>query len=336
MPVLGGCRGRAFDLRDHGVDAGAVAAAIRSDRAAASRPEGAASSRFDGAASSRPGGPAASRSNTAPGLSTASAEAEPTADAEVDRAAEAEPNCGVASTPTVRCPPPGPVHDRVGVVRSGREYPLRAALAATARWLGYESSVSDELEGVRERLAALDPPAVSLDEERRRVAETETGDELVERVAALRGQLDAARDRGEDPAALEAATERAVADLASRRTERLAAEQSLERARKHARERRDRLEERLELQDRERNLEREARRELATALQGSFERALAAVPGSTTTGARPWQVEDQVAGALAVCRIAPLSAPVVVAVDRFSSARAAAAALDAPVVLVER
>lgn len=304
MPVVGGCRGRALDLRDRDVDAAAVAAAIRSDGAGASRCDGPLES-------------------SAPGAGT-------------DRTAEAEPNRDTESTLTARCPPPGPVHDRVGVVRPGREYPLQTALAAAARSLGYEFTRSDELEDVRERLAALDPPAVSLDEERRRVAETETPDELEERVAALRGQLDAARERGDDPEALEAATERAVADLASRRTERLAAEQSLERARERARERRDRREERLRLQDRERNLEREARRELATALQGSFERALAAVPGSATTGERPWQVEEQVAGALAVCRIAPLSAPVVVAVDRFSSARAAAAAVDAPVVLVQR
>lgn len=241
---------------------------------------------------------------------------------------------GADAPVSVSCPPPGAVHERVGVVRLDRDYPVQAALAAAARALGYEASQSSELAAVRERLAALDPPDVSLDAERRRVAETESADELEERVAALRGQLDAARERGDDPDALEAATERAVADLTERRTERLAAEQSLERERERARERRDRREERLRLQDRVQNLERDARRELATALVASFERALDAVPGDATTDGEPWRVADPVAGALAVCRVAPLSAPVVLAVDRFSSARAAAAALDAPVVLV--
>jgi hypothetical protein len=40
-------------------------------------------------------------------------------------------------------------------------------------------------------------------------------------------------------------------------------------------------------------------------------------------------------GALAVCRVAPVRAPVVVAGAWFESATAATAALDAPVILVE-
>lgn len=241
---------------------------------------------------------------------------------------------------SVRCPAPGPVHDRVGVVRPDREYPIRAALAATARALGREAAQRAELERVRERLRELEPPDVSLAAERRRLAETDAAADLEERVAELRGQLEAARERGDDPDALEDATERAVADLAARRTERLAAEQSLERAREDARERRDRREERLRLQDRERNVEREARRELAESLRSTFERALAAVPGDAApcdcvSDEPPWRVGDPVAGALAVCRIAPVSAPVVVAADRFPSARAATAALAAPAILVE-
>lgn len=234
----------------------------------------------------------------------------------------------------IQCPASGPVHERVGVVGPDRSYPVQAALAAAARQLGHRAPQADELRAVRERLAALDPPDVSLAEERRRVAEAEDASGLSEQVATLGGQLEAARDRGDDPADLAEARERAVADLAERRTRRLAAEQALERERSAARAARDRREERLRLQDREGNLERAARRALAEALQPAFERALAAIPGAATPGDSPGSVvEDEIAGALAVCRIAPLATPVVVAVDRFPTATAAAAALDTPVIL---
>jgi hypothetical protein len=228
----------------------------------------------------------------------------------------------------------------VGVIESGRSYPLQAALAAAARRLGYESAVGEELAEVRERLASLELPAVSLEDERRRVAETADSTALEEEVATLRGQLEAARDRGADPEALADARERAVADLTERRTLRLAAEQSLERARTSARQARDRREERLRLEDHERNLEQEARRELAERLQPAVERALAGLPccgaSPEVTGDSPWNLDGPDAvGALAICRLAPVSAPVVVTDEWFSSASRASAALTAPVILVE-
>lgn len=238
----------------------------------------------------------------------------------------------------LRCPEPGPIHDRVGIVEPGRSYPLRAALAAAARQRGRAVPQDDELAAIRDRLAELELPEVSLGAVRRRVAETEDTTGLEEQVVALRGQLEAARERGDDSEALAEARERAVADLAERRTERLAAEQSLERARISARAARDRREERLQLQDRERNLERAARRMLAASMEPAFERALSALPGSaaTTVGESPGSVDGPDAlGALAICRIARLRAPVIVAGDWYDSATAAAAALDAPVILVD-
>jgi len=306
VPIVDGERGRAFDLRDSEYEVAAVAAAIRSN-------------------------------------------SDDDSDASDD------------SPLTVRCPEPGEIHDHVGIVEPDRSYPLQTALAEVAPVRGHESSVDEALADVREELAALDLPSVSLEAKRRQVAETDDAAGLEEQVATLRGELEAAKDRGEDPAALADARERAVADLTERRTERLAAEQSLERARTDAREARDRREERLRLQDRERNLERDARRELAGELQSSFERALSAL-GACGSGAvdgasdgygandsdvvsdrygasdanAPASVDGPDAiGALAVCRIAPISAPVVVAGEWFASATAAAAALDAPVILVE-
>lgn len=240
----------------------------------------------------------------------------------------------------VRCAAPGPVHQRVGVIEAERSYPLQAALTAAARQLGHESAVVDELATVRKRLASLELPAVSLENERRQVAETDDATALQEEVATLRGQLEAACDRGDDSEALADARERAVADLTERRTERLAAEQSLDRAQASAREARDHREKRLRLEDREGNLEREAREDLAATIQPSFERALTALPccgsPSELLGDSPWTVDGPDAvGALAVCRLAPIAAPVILAGDWFTSATAARAALDAPVILVE-
>lgn len=116
----------------------------------------------------------------------------------------------------VRCPQPGPVHERVGIVEPGRSYPLQAALAVAARTLGHESSVATELADLRARLGALDPPGVTLEDERRRVAATDDAAALEEEVATLGGQLDAARERGDDLEALAEARERAVADLTER------------------------------------------------------------------------------------------------------------------------
>lgn len=124
--------------------------------------------------------------------------------------------------------------------------------------------------------------------------------------------------------------------LADRETERIAAEEALSIARDAARRARDRRERRLELQDRERNLGREVRRRLTAAIEPRFRRALAAVPGECSLGEAPGAIEgDRATAALAVCRLASLSAPVVIALDRFPAATAASAALDAPVILVD-
>lgn len=236
---------------------------------------------------------------------------------------------------TVRCPAPGPVHSRVGIVRPDRSYPLRAALAATARCLGYRSSRDPELTAVRKELASLNLSQISTASEREALAEVDDVDEPAERVAALRGRIEAARERGESPGGSPVELREAIAELSERHTERAAAEQALERAREKARKARDRRERRLRLQDREHNLQQTARRELAATIEPVFERALDAVPGECVPGDRPGVVRgDETTAALAICRIAPLSAPVVVACDRFPNPGAAAAALAAPTILI--
>lgn len=238
---------------------------------------------------------------------------------------------------TVRCSGPGPVHDRLGVIRPGRCYPIRAALALVARQRGHDASVDPELATVREELAAIDPPSVSTEAQRRRLAESDGGTDLETRVAELRGRIAAARTGADDAdvEALQSELETVTTRLVEHRTDRIAAEQALSSARQAARRARDRRERRLELRDRERNLQRRARRELAATVEREFARALSVVPGACRTGDAPGTVDgDQTTAALAVCRLATIAAPVVLACDRFDSADAAASTLDAPVVLV--
>jgi len=265
-----------------------------------------------------------------PGGRAVDCRAEPISAVEVAAAVRGEP-----APIELSCARPGPLHERVGILERGRSYPLRTAIALAARSRGWSTSVDEDLAAVRERLASLDPPAVSTATARRRLAETEDGAALEDRVTALRGQLVAARDRGEEPEALAEARERAVAELTERQTERVAAEQRLERARAAARSARDRREQRLRLEDRERNLLSRARDELVAAAEPHVRRALDALPVEAAPGDDPADVDGpEVAGAMAACRIGRVRAPIAVALPRFGAPVEAAAALDAPVVLV--
>jgi len=199
---------------------------------------------------------------------------------------------------------------------------LRRELAAAARSRGRESSVSDDLDRLRDEIAAIEVESVDLAAARRRVAAASGEEErLKERVAALRGDVRARR-------AVEAETdetlgdlESAAAELSSAQTERIAAEQALERARERAASARDERERRLELEDRLRNRRREARRELAIEVYPTFRGALAAVPGGAPTqaGTTPSAYEGpRLAASLAAVRIADLDAPVTLGVEAAS------------------
>lgn len=196
---------------------------------------------------------------------------------------------------------------------------LRRELAAAARSRGREPSVSDELDRLRDGLAAIDPDSVDLAAVRRRVAEASGEEErLKERVAALRGDVRARR-------AVEAETEEtlgdlesAAAELSTAQTERIAAEQALEAARERAARARDQRERRLELEDRLGNRRREARRELASDLYPAFRDALAAVPGgeSASAGSEVSEYDGpRLAASLAAVRIADLNGPVTLGVE---------------------
>jgi hypothetical protein len=234
------------------------------------------------------------------------------------------------------CSDPGPLHDRVGVVREGASPWLRGALAAAARSLGETAPQDEEAAAVRARLADHDDPDLGLAAARRRLAAA--GDEearLRERVAALRGRVGALADAGAAEARreAEAALAEATRGLTEAETERIAAEQRLAALETRAREARDRRDERLALEDRAANLDRAAREHLAGAVYDRFRAAVAALPGEGTAGGCPGDYEgDPTLAALAVVRVADVDAPVVVATDRLGDAERAATRLDAPVV----
>ncbi|QLH76305.1 hypothetical protein HZS55_02855 [Halosimplex rubrum] len=239
--------------------------------------------------------------------------------------------------PVVDCPRPRPVHDHVGLLGPSMCVRVRTALAAAARSRGGETPQDEALADVREELAELTvPEPPDLDAPRERLAGTDDAvDRIRERVAALRGRIQAGREAGRDVNDLEAELAEATRELSERETERAAAREAVERAERLARESRDARERRRRLEDRKANLERRARAHLVERIREEYERALAAVPGGPddTEDEDPFAVRG-VTAALAVGRVAAFRAPVVVACDRFESGAAAVEWLDATVIRV--
>ena len=232
---------------------------------------------------------------------------------------------------SLRCPDPRPVHEAVGLV-APRPVQRRATLAAVARSRGHEPPTSERIETLRAGLRERTPESVDLAGARRRVAESGTDVErLRERVATLRGRVQAHRESGGDASDAEAALREAARELSEAETERQAAVQALARARERARETRDDRERRFAREDELANLVREARAWLAARVRERVTAAVVAVPGSAATSV---EGADPVTLRLAAARVARVRAPVVLACRRFPDARAASRWLDAPVLRV--
>lgn len=234
----------------------------------------------------------------------------------------------------VDCPDPCPVYEHVGVVAPDASVPARTALAAAARSRGLSAPQDDDIEAARERLATVEPPDERSPDPaaaRRRLAGAGADVErLRERVATLRGRIQAAREAGSATDELRRDLAEAARDLSEAETERAAAREALARARDSARDRRDARERHRRLEDRVANLERGARAHLVDRLRDEYAAAVRSLGGD---GTEPFAVDDATA-ALAVARVADLRAPVVLAVDRFEGPGEAADWLGAPVVRV--
>lgn len=236
---------------------------------------------------------------------------------------------------SIACSSPSPIHQRVGWIREDRKYPIRAALAATARKLGHRSEYDDDIESVEQQLANLETDTVSIRDTQKQQAEIEPVDQLKEQIAELRGQIRERRQQNHSVTDQVEQLQTAAAELSERETQRVALQQQLIQQRKQLETIRDQREQRLQLQDRRKNLEKQARKQLAAELEPAFRRALNAVPGEYELGEKPGSVvAGSTTAALAVCRIAPLNTPVIIESDRFSQPVAASAAVNNPVIMV--
>ncbi len=238
-------------------------------------------------------------------------------------------------TVTVTARTPHDVHEYVGCLHSGRGLRVKTALASAARARGHVTPYDDQLAETRRALAAVETETVDASDQRRDLAEARTEtDRLREQVAALRGRLDARREQDLPTDQTRDELHAAIRALSEAETDTAAARQRLERERERGRDVRDDLTRRFRLEDEVGNLERRARAHLVEQVQSVYESALVAVPnGPDAVPADPFDV-DSLTGGLAVARVAAPDAPVVLSCDRFDSARAASAWLDAPALVV--
>jgi chromosome segregation ATPase len=228
---------------------------------------------------------------------------------------------------------PHRAHERVGCLRSGMGLRVRTALAAAARARGLSTAVDRRLQEARAALEEEVDGTVEGADTRRTVArERSDTDRLRERVAAMRGRLEARRAEGLDTDRVRERLREAARELSEAETAAAAAEQTLDRQRRHARRTRDELERRLTLEDEVANLERQARARLVERVREAYTGALADVPGGPeTVPENPFDVET-LSAALSVARVAAFDTPVVVACDRFEDPAAASRWLGAPVI----
>lgn len=224
----------------------------------------------------------------------------------------------------VHCRSPGPLFEYVGYVHPSMGLRVRTALAAAARSRGMTAPQASELERLRaerDRIAAESQP-------QRRAAAPETDPtDLRERVATLRGRVQALEASGEDASDARAALREAAAELSESQTARIAAEEY----RTQTRTDRDRRERRMRLDDRIANRERDARAALVERLRERYERAVFALDPTVD----PFDAPPVVA-ALALLRIGRPRVPVVLAVDWFPSPAVAADWIGGPLVRCDR
>lgn len=233
------------------------------------------------------------------------------------------PNSNVVS-----CPHPHPVFEHVGHIEPTTTVTRRTAIAAAARSHGQASSIDDEIQDCRRKLATIDVPSADVPAAVDAVADAaEDVDSLRDQVARLGGIVAGSDTDTERSEAAQSSLRDAAAELAAAETAHHAARQELMRERGRQRAANDARERRLALTDRLANLRRAARRELAERNTEGIRRALDAVPDWPDAG-------EDARLALAIARTAAVRAPVVVEGGPFRMPGQARACLAAPVVLV--
>lgn len=238
------------------------------------------------------------------------------------------------ATDRVAAPPAGELHNSVGIIRPGMQFDCGGALAAAGRSIGLESPQAAEIARLDREIAAIEPESPDLRAARRRAAEAGADvAALKETVARISGRLNARRDAGLPTAEVKQELAERTRELTEAETEAIAAEEALPRAEARAETARDERARRLSLVDRRENRRREARQWFRNALAPAFERALASLPVPTEPTSPAAFAGPAHVAALAIARIAPLTAPVVLVDGPFERAIEARAALDGPVLL---
>lgn len=207
-------------------------------------------------------------------------------------------------------------------------------LVAAARSRGCRVPEERELAAAERRLATQTVEPVDVSATRERLAESgENVARLRERVATVRGRLQARKEVGADTTEVEATLEETMTELSEAETDRVAAEQAHERAERRARDARSARERRLRLEDRVANCRRDARRALVETVSDDFAAAVGRLPGEASLSTAPLSVTgDRATAALTAIAVADLGAPVLDTTDRFPSAARAAAVLETPVI----
>jgi hypothetical protein len=237
----------------------------------------------------------------------------------------------------VSCPDPTPLHEAVGCIRPEMGLRTKTALARAGRTRGLMTPYDDDLQDTRETLAELAVEAESLADHREAKAEAESAvDEARVRAAEARGRLREREENGLGTAEAQSRLDDALRELSEAETAAIAADQQYTSARQKRRERQDIRERRFRLQDRVANYERQARAHLVDQLREEFREALTAIPGRAVDSVVDDEGDpfaaDPVPAALAIARLGAMTAPVVLAADRFESPRSATEWLDVPVV----
>lgn len=177
--------------------------------------------------------------------------------------------------------------------------------------------------------SAGSPDAEDLRTVRQRVAETGTEVErLRERVAMLRGRLQARRETETGVEAVQSDLDTAMRDLTEAETERLAAEQRLTQLCEAVRPVRDGRRESMRRADALRNRLRDTRDHLADTVSEPFAVAVEQFEAGDTSSL------DSVTAHLAAVTVAETTEPVILAAGRFDAAERAANRLGTPVVLL--
>ncbi|WP_049986686.1 DUF7856 family protein [Halobellus rufus] len=251
----------------------------------------------------------------------------------------------------VHASPPGRAHAHVAQLGRDTTVRTRSALAAAAADLGVGTPHDADLADALCSLRSLSPAPIDdaeLREARRRAAAAgaET-DRLRERVATVRGRVTALREAAGDdsgnasaPAEALGEAEAALSDvtrqLSEAATERVAAAQRLDLLERRARTGRDERNARIRLEDRIGNCRRRVRAARVAAVSDEFRAARDALrpllPAADADGPDAPELLD----ALAVARIAPIRAPLVLAAgvaDALGGPDAAFERLGAPLLI---